>query len=214
MTHKDLIKEELIRCGPMCDDCLSSQTKIKPRQTVNRLCHAMVNDDLLNRSKDICPHCGSRKIINRFKGSSTIGSHDKSANNDQTSYRHDVEALPEDGIKRVLVDWLSKEGWKTIVAWGNAHGIDIEATRGSERWIIEVKGPGSRQPMRVNYFISILGEILQRMDDPHARYSIALPNLQQYRGLWERLPTLAKTRTKISIIFVSIDGKVELDGET
>ena len=76
--------------------------------------------------------------------------------------------------------------------------------------MIEVKGPGSRPQMRVNYFLSMLGEILQRMDDPAARYSIALPDLLQYRGLWNRLPMLAKQRTGIDILFVDADGKVRV----
>ncbi len=122
-----------------------------------------------------------------------------------------MEALSEDEIKEVLVKWLSKQGWDSKVAWGRTQGIDVEATRGGERWVIEVKGPGSRPQMRVNYFIGILGETLQRMDDPLARYSIALPELPQYRGLWGRLPGLAKKRTKISILFVSTDGKIEED---
>lgn len=121
---------------------------------------------------------------------------------------HDVEALSEDEIKEVLVDWLSNQGWKCHVAWGNRPGIDIEARRAKERWIIEVKGPGSRPPMRVNYFLGILGETLQRMDDPNARYSIALPELPQYRGLWERLPSLAKVRTTITMLFVDSRGNV------
>jgi hypothetical protein len=48
----------------------------------------------------------------------------------------------------------------------------------------EAKGCGSLQPMHVNYFIAILGELLQRINDPGARYSIALPDMKQYRGLW------------------------------
>ena len=123
---------------------------------------------------------------------------------------HDVDALSEDEIKSVLQAWLQDQGWGSEIAWGNARGIDIDARRQSERWIIEVKGPGSRQPMRVNYFIGILGETLQRMDDPKAKYSIAFPDLPQYRSLWGRLPSLAKERTQISIIFVTMDGEVEV----
>jgi len=219
MTHKDRIKEALKTRGAMCDDCLSAETKIKPRQAVNIACRALALDGLLVRSKDVCPRCRATKLTNRVKASSALVDHDEIEKSNLAPYRkesvkdHDVEALSEDEIKQVLVDWLSKDGWKTTVAWGNARGIDIEATRGKERWVIEVKGPGSRQPMRVNYFIGILGETLQRMDDPDARYSIAFPDLQQYRGLWERLPSLAKSRTKISIMFVSMDGEVELGGE-
>jgi hypothetical protein len=127
----------------------------------------------------------------------------------KTRTNHDLDALSEDEIKMVLVDWLSKDGWNTDVAWARTPGIDIDAKRGTERWIIEVKGPGSRSPMRVNYFLGILGETLQRMTDPNARYSIALPDLKQYRGLWARLPRLAKSRTTISLLLVSKSGQVE-----
>lgn len=116
---------------------------------------------------------------------------------------HDLDALSEDEIKSVLNDWLMADGWQTEVAWGHRPGIDIKARKNDLRWVIEVKGPGSRPPMRVNYFLAILGETLQRMNDDQAQYSIALPDLPQYHGLWERLPRLAKERTGISMLFVN-----------
>jgi hypothetical protein len=66
----------------------------------------------------------------------------------------------------------------------------VEALKNTDRWIIEVKGCGSRNPMRHNFFLMVLGELLQRMDDPKAKYSIAFPNMKQYRGLWDRLPRI------------------------
>lgn len=54
----------------------------------------------------------------------------------------------------------------------------------------------------------MLDETLQRIDDPQARYSIALPDLPQFRGLWERLPSLAKERTIIDALFVDSGGIV------
>ena len=44
----------------------------------------------------------------------------------------------------------------------------------------------------VNYFLAVLGELLQKMDEQACRYSIALPDLPQFRGLWDRLPREAK----------------------
>jgi hypothetical protein len=64
--------------------------------------------------------------------------------------------------------------------------------------------------MRVNYFLAVLGEIQQRMDDGEARYSIAFPDMAQYRGLWERLPPLAKARTKVTALFVSANKQVRI----
>ena len=108
-------------------------------------------------------------------------------------------------------NYLISEGWNIKVAWGHQQGIDIDAQKNEERWIIEVKGPGSRQPMRVNYFISILGETLQRMNDTTARYSIALPDIEQYRKLWDKLPKLAKERTTIDLILVDENGNIHFE---
>lgn len=115
----------------------------------------------------------------------------------------------EDAVKKHLKLWLEQQGWSVKVAWGKTRGVDIEATKSGSRWLIEVKGIGSLQPMRVNYFIGMLGETLQRMDDPKAAYSIALPDHPQYRGLWNRLPELAKKRTQITMLFVAPNGRVE-----
>ena len=120
----------------------------------------------------------------------------------------DSNGLHEDSIKVILEAWLKGIGWDTKIAWGRERGVDIFATQGTQKWIIEVKGCGSLNAMRVNYFLAILGETLQRMDDTDAKYSIALPTLQQFRNLWNRLPRLAKERTQISAVFVSENGKV------
>lgn len=64
--------------------------------------------------------------------------------------------------------------------------------------------------MRVNYFIGILGEILQRMKEPEARYSIVFPNMRQYRGLWERIPQLAKNPTGIDMLLIDCKGNIEV----
>jgi len=114
----------------------------------------------------------------------------------------------EDNLKKHLESWLIQNGWKVQVAWGHSQGIDICAVLDSKRWVIEVKGEGSIHPMRVNYFLAILGEIIQCMNDPESDYSIALPDLTQFRNLWERLPALAKQRTRISILFVDRDGNI------
>jgi hypothetical protein len=117
--------------------------------------------------------------------------------------------LTEDQVKAHLKEWLEAEAWETEIAWGKARGTDIVARRNREIWLIEAKGCGSRPEMRVNYFIGMLGELLQRMSVPDARYSIALPDMAQFRRLWERLPALARQRTGISALFVSANGRVD-----
>lgn len=121
------------------------------------------------------------------------------------------EGLSEDNIKTVLEQWLRNDDWRTVIAWGKKPGIDIAAVKSNQKWIIEVKGIGSRPQMRVNYFLAVLGETLQRMADENAIYSIALPDVPQFRRLWERLPALAKERLRISAIFVNDKGEIHHD---
>ena len=124
--------------------------------------------------------------------------------------RVEVEIWPaEDFLKRWLKDYLESEGWRVTVMWGRDRGVDVEAFKNHQRWLFEVKGRGSSQPANVNYFIGMLGETLQRMSDPNALYTIVMPDIPQFRGLWQRLPALAKERTAISAAFVSQGGTVE-----
>jgi len=214
MTNTEKVKSVLTKWDGICDDCLSIESKVKPRQSVNQICRSLTQTGLCQRSQDKCDCCGSLKILNRIqatkKGSKEHGGL-RAVNGPITTriQNHDVDALSEDEIKEVLNKALTSNGWETQVAWGKARGVDIDAHRDTERWLIEVKGPGSRQPMRVNYFLGILGETLQRMEDSSANYSIALPDLQQYRRLWERLPELAKSRTQITALFVNKKGEID-----
>jgi hypothetical protein len=117
--------------------------------------------------------------------------------------------LQEDEVKEHLRKCLEAKGWCPKIAQGKSRGIDIEALREGKRWVIEVKGCGSRDAMRVNYFLTALGELLQRMNDPSAKYSVAFPDLVQFRRLWKQLPKFAKERTGVNCLFVRANGEVD-----
>ena len=117
-------------------------------------------------------------------------------------------AFSEDRVKERSRLWLRSEGWKTKISWGKKRGIDVLAISGNRKWIIEAKGEGSRTQMRLNYFVALLGEILQRMDDPNAKYSVALPYLDRYKKLWDCLPSNAKSRLRITFLLVPKRGRI------
>ncbi|MBV7506769.1 MarR family transcriptional regulator [Bacillus sp. sid0103] len=168
----------------------------KPQQSVNIACRDLESRGLIHRKKR---HDG--KIGNYLSDSNYIEV--------APIVERQQDGMSEDEIKEIINNSLLSKGWKTQVAWAKTLGIDIDAFRGNERWIIEVKGCGSRDAMRANYFVAILGETLQRMSDPNAKYSIAFPDMQQYRNLWNRLPRLAKERTGISVLFVNEKRDIE-----
>lgn len=55
-----------IKCfaKPICDDCLSNETNIKPRQQVNFNCRKLNKDNIIKRSKDKCYICKNIKLVN------------------------------------------------------------------------------------------------------------------------------------------------------
>jgi len=171
-----------------------------PQQGVNQACRLLAKREIISRRKRFDGRTGNFLINDKFKEQPIYQSRSKFQAN---------SPLSENSLKLTLSDWLSSQGWQTKIAWGRSQGIDIEARRRKERWVIEVKGEGSRPQMRVNFFLTILGEIVQRMDDPKAKYSIALPNLEQYRRLWQRLPALAKSKLTITALFVDEEGDVK-----
>jgi hypothetical protein len=172
-----------------------------PQQGVNQACRALEQSGRLKRRQRQDGRIGNYLSAEAPFESRTIAIQSCSSE----------LALSEDDVKRHLECWLSKDGWTTKIAWGKAPGIDILAHRAGEVWVIEAKGCGSRPEMRVNYFIAMLGETLQRMRLPEAHYSIAMPDLPQFRGLWQRLPALAKQRTGISGLFVGALGQIDHD---
>jgi hypothetical protein len=103
---------------------------------------------------------------------------------------------------------LREHEWEPNIAWGRSRGIDIDARRSTERWIVEAKGRGNSPQEQGNYFLNGLGELLQRMTDSNARYSLAFPDLPRYRGLWKRLPPLVKDRLGVTVLFVDEKGNV------
>jgi hypothetical protein len=46
------------------------------------------------------------------------------------------------------------------------------------------------------------------MNDPHARYALALPDNPRYRGIVRRLPDLARQRLDLTVFFVHRHGTV------
>ncbi len=115
----------------------------------------------------------------------------------------------EQYVTRVIKSVLGKMGYLVEEKPGHIHGSDICARKGEMTRIIEIKGEGSSRPMYNNFFLLVLGEILQRMDDPNLKYSVAFPDHEKYRRLWNELPRLANERTKITAIFTMENDQID-----
>ncbi len=115
-------------------------------------------------------------------------------------------AVTEDQVKQVVKEYLEERGFSVVVAWGRERGPDLDARRGTDRWIVEAKSEAPSGPQQVNYFLGALGELVQRMSDASARYALALPDHKQYRGLVDRWRSLARKRLRLAVFFVRPEG--------
>lgn len=71
MNNADIILELLDEIQPKkyCDDCLSSELKIEPRQQVNQICRGLETQRKLIRQKGVCDSCKKRNKITNLIGS-------------------------------------------------------------------------------------------------------------------------------------------------
>lgn len=54
---------ENIKPAARCDDCLSTELGIEPRQQVNQVCRPLGAIGLLTRGKGLCTRCGKTKLV-------------------------------------------------------------------------------------------------------------------------------------------------------
>jgi len=190
---------ELLRREALDDDQLAAELGVI-RQQVNQACRALERRGVLSRVSG--PH---GKIVNHLTGS---GAPPRSAPaSARASAPSPLGALiTEDDVKATVAAWLEDKGFQVAVAWGHAPGIDIDARRGDEHWVIEAKGTGGYDQMSRNYFFGVIGSLLQRMTEENAHYALAMPDVPPFVNLVARFPELARRRTHLWFLLVSRDG--------
>src|SRR5688500_4420699 len=155
MTLKERILA-LVGVETLDDDELAARLGVI-RQQVNQTCRAMEYEGLVTRQRG-----PSGKIVNRLTeaGAQTAAPRSRSSTPSPPG-----TPITEDDVKAAVSDWLAAQGFKVAVAWGHDPGIDIEARRGLEGWVVEAKGTGGYDQMSRNYFFGVIGSLLQRMTD-------------------------------------------------
>jgi hypothetical protein len=188
---------------PMDDDELAARIGVI-RQAVNQACHRLDAQGSLRRY--VGPN---NKIVNQVIDEAQR-SPSPPRQPDLTAPAPSAAANPlsEDAVKAAVRDYLTARGLHVEVRWGHDKGTDITASGPDGRWIIEAKGEVVSPQQQGNYFLGALGELIQRMSDPYAKYALALPDTPRCRGLVHRLPALARERLNLTVFFVDRGGTV------
>lgn len=200
---------DAIRYVPLDDDVLAKRLGVGHRQAVNQAARRLEAQGRLRRFTG-----PEGKIVNALPNSPVPTPEPSPLR--VVPAGGDGSRITEDEVKEAVRAHLTDLGFEVVVAWGRIRGIDIDARHpDGRRLVIEAKAEvGKNGPQQVNYFLGMLGELVQRMDDAQASYGIALPDNRQYRGLVDRLPALAKERLRLAAFWVSRQGEeliVEVD---
>ena len=212
MAIRDKLTTFLELSGPMCDDCLSSSTAVKPRQTVNRYCRDLATLGKLTRQNQQCPRCNAWKIVN------TMGE-GKPSPNPPLVERASNAAKPwywEGNIQDAIVEYLREAGWeisRSADTTSREAGKDIEAKRGSRELWVSVKGwpQKSANTQAPHWFAAALFDlVLYRTDNPSVDLAIGIPGGFSIYG--NLLPRIRWMREKIpfNVFEVSESGDVSV----
>lgn len=155
-THRERILAYLTaRPDGADDDQLAIALGISPRQTANRICRDLAAAGEMTRNREPC----GKKLVNTAAPSSPVsGSLVEEAHGEalhrttetsgssesvQSTRVLDTERdalrfgyagkanISEDEVSLAVKRVLQAAGWAVIVHWGQSHGIDVDAQRGS-----------------------------------------------------------------------------------
>jgi|LakMenEpi03Aug12_release.lakeMendotaPanAssembly.Ray.scaffolds.fasta_scaffold154824_3 hypothetical protein len=118
--------------------------------------------------------------------------------------------MTEDDVVLALKAWLERDKWTVNYCTGMQRGIDIAATKGKRRLLIEAKGAKGNTKLkhttrakfdqgqiRVNLGAAIVKCLEMKRDNPDAEVAIAQPNDEDIRRCIESLvPRLAELGIK------------------
>ncbi len=121
-----------------------------------------------------------------------------------------VTKMTEDDVVLALRKWLERDSWSVNVCTGMMRGIDVDATKGKKRLLIEAKGAKRNSALkhttrlkfdqgqiRVNLGVAMVKCLEMKRDHPDAQVGIAQPDDPDIRRCIDSLvPKLADLNIK------------------
>jgi len=217
VTNTDKVVSTL-SSDPLCDDCVSYASGVKPRQTVYTICTGLSAKGLIVRHHGKCSHCRKAKLTSRISDSQQSNIEAAAA---QSSTIETSGARPwywEGNVQAQVVSYLAYNGYAIRNVANTASreaGKDIVATApdGSELWV-SVKGyPEKSRNVQARHWFSgaVFDLLLYRGQDPSAKLALALPEgFVTYINLLPRVDWLKQTM-QFQVFWVSEDGSVRVE---
>lgn len=165
MTSRERILAALARAGgPVCDDCLSHDADVRPRQQVNGICNPLGQANVIVRQPDTCVVCRKHKLSSRTRsgssGAVSVPRHAPAAGATPPPPREPASSSPtavpravvasterawhwEGRIQSALAKHLLAQGWEMRALADTEtkeQGPDLVVARGRRTLAVEVKG--------------------------------------------------------------------------
>lgn len=74
--------------------------------------------------------------------------------------------ITEEALQEAVERSLEAAGWTVLVRWGRGRRIDIEATRGDERFVVEADDESTSCPQLASDLLGATGGLVRRVSDP------------------------------------------------
>lgn len=222
MTIRDKLLSALSISGEMCDDCLSSSAAVKPRQSVNISCRAMVSAGVLRRFKRLCPRCDAPKLVNALTSPASNGAR-SSATAAPAPVVSSTSSLTrpwfwEGNVQDRITTHLMASGWKIVSSAdtaSRASGKDIVAAKAGDTLWVSVKGwPEKSVNVQARHWFSgaLFDLVLYRTESADAKLALGLPGgFSTYRNLLPRVSWLQE-KLPFDVYFVGESGEVTVAG--
>lgn len=223
MGHKERILEHLRRSPGLDDDEIARVLGISPRQTVNKICRALVESGGLRRHRREDGRIGNFPEPNVAKPEAQ--GHPRQA--PQPNVNVPTDWFWEGHVVAMLVVFLVGDGWTIIRCADTAsreQGPDIHAERSGETLFVEVKGYPSKHyrdarragekkrtipSLQAQHWFShaVLKGMRLQNEFPEATVALGLPEFPRYQGLAREIGDSLAT-LGLTILFVNEAGAV------
>ena len=224
MTHRERVIRELRNSGPLCDDCLSDRSGIRPRQAVNQVARALQQEGLVHRTRRVCPSCGKSKLVNTLAeqrdGENQVPKQQEMPPSEDCSDPPGRVWHWEGNVQARIVTYLVEHGYAIRAVADTASrspGKDIEAETPDRKTLwISVKGypenRGRANTQARHWFSHALFDMIRyRDEDSTVELAVGLPaGFATYENLSKRIGWF-KAAVPFCIFWVHEDGHVEVE---
>lgn len=124
----------------------------------------------------------------------------------ERQYKRGV-GFPNEGFIQIAIERHFEQCGYTLNTSTKVDLLCVHPNSG-EAWHIEAKGMTTEVGLD---FRTCLGQLVQRMEHPHVRHGIALPDLQQFRNQAEKVSSWVIEQLGIHWLFVAESGALRIE---